>query len=127
LVVSRTLYQIFVVEARELLRRLYDELDTLHPQSGEMARTAMSLAESAATLQLGPLRELGMSLVHALAPREVPLYVDDPEVRPLVRDVVAAIERMVDRLDAGDTPGEEEAADAAMLVAALRQLADGTA
>lgn len=125
LVVSRTLYQIFVIEARELLRRLYDELDTLHPQSGEMARTAMSLAESAATLQLAPLRELGMGLVHALAPREVPLYVDDPEVRPLVRDIVIAIERMVDCLDGGGTPGEEDAADAAMLVAALRHLADG--
>lgn len=125
LVVSRTLYQIFVIEARELLRRLYDELDTLHPQSGEMARTAMSLAESASTLQLGPLRELGMGLVHALAPRAVPLYVDDPEVRPLVRDLIVAIERMVDRLDGGGALGEEDEADAAMLAAALRQLADG--
>lgn len=114
LIVSRTLYQMFVGEAGESLTHLRDELDTLHPLTAEMANAASALADNAATIDLTAVRDLATALANALVRYESPLNVDVAAERALVSTVLHVLEGMVDTVAAGELP------DAApLLVAAL--------
>ncbi len=114
LIVSRTLYQMFVGEAAESLGHLRDELDTLHPLSAEMANAASALADNAATIDLTAVRDLALALANALVRYHSPLNVDVPAERALVVTVLHVLEGMVDSVAAGDLPEP-----APLLVAAL--------
>lgn len=114
LIVSRTLYQMFVDEAHESLQHLRDELDTLHPLAGEMAEAASALADNAATIDLTAVRDLALALANALVRYEAPLNVDVAAERALVSTVLHILEGMVDTVAAGEQP---EAAP--ILIAAL--------
>jgi hypothetical protein len=115
LIVSRTLYQMFVGEAHESLQHLHDELDTLHPLVGEMAEAATALADNAATIDLAAVRDLALALASALARFESPLNVEVPAERQLVTMALATLEQMVEVVAAGEQP---EAAP--ILIAALQ-------
>lgn len=114
LIVSRTLYQMFVDEAHESLQHLRDELDTLHPLAGEMAEAASALADNAATIDLTAVRDLALALANALVRYEAPLNVDVAAERALVSTVLHILANMVDTVAAGEQP---EAAP--ILIAAL--------
>lgn len=114
LIVSRTLYQMFVGEAHESLQHLHDELATLHPLVGEMAEAATALADNAATIDLTAVRDLSMALASALARFEAPLNVDVPDERQLVTMALETLEHMVEVVATGEQPE-----GAPILIAAL--------
>jgi HPt (histidine-containing phosphotransfer) domain-containing protein len=114
LIVSRTLYQMFVGEAHESLQHLHDELATLHPLVGEMAEAATALADNAATIDLAAVRDLALALASALARFEAPVNVEVPAERQLVTMALETLEQMVEVVAAGEQP---EAAP--ILIAAL--------
>lgn len=115
LIVSRTLYQMFVGEAYESLQHLRDELDTLHPLVGEMAEAATALADNAATIDLAAVRDLALALAAALARFEAPLNVDLPADSLLLATVLQTLEQMIDSIAAGEQPE-----DAPELIVALQ-------
>lgn len=107
LIVSRTLYQMFVGEAQESLTLLRDELETLQPQNAEMASAASSLADNAGTIDLSTIRDLAMSLANALVRYQSPLNLELPDERALVTKVLQVLTEMVECVAAEALPEED--------------------
>jgi chemosensory pili system protein ChpA (sensor histidine kinase/response regulator) len=117
--ISAPLYQIFLSEADDLLARLVDDVREWRAQptrgaSTQAMRAAHSLKGSSAIVQLDGVREIAERLEAFMQAQRACAEAPQPDELSVLADVVERMQAMLHRFAAGNEPGDEPQARAAI-------------